>query len=252
MSGHEPLAWGAAFLIGLLGSGHCVGMCGGIIGALGMSVAPERRGDGSPDLTLLAGYNLGRISSYVIAGALAGALGAGLAWAHLETPLRITAALLLIALGLYISGTWKVLARLEAAGRGLWQRLQPLARPLLPVRHGHQAVALGALWGWLPCGLVYSTLAWAAASASPAGGALIMLCFGLGTFPALMASGLFAERLGNFARSAGTRAGAGVLVAGFGLWTLWGALGHPGQERAHPGPAHHHSHYLPAAPRAGG
>lgn len=248
MNGTEPLAWGAAFLIGFLGSSHCVGMCGGIVGALGLSTAPERRRDGRPDLALLAGYNSGRILSYVTAGALAGGLGAALAWAHLETPLRIVAALLLIALGLYLSGAWKILARLEAAGQGLWNRLQPLARPLLPVRHLHQAVALGALWGWLPCGLVYSTLAWAAASASPAGGALIMLCFGLGTFPALLATGLFAGELGRFARNAGIRAGSGALVAGFGLWTLWGALIHPGHDPGDNGAVHpHHSHYRQAA-----
>lgn len=243
----DALTLGTAFLIGMLGSGHCVGMCGGILGALSMSAAPERRRGNRPDLGLLLGYNLGRICSYSLAGLLAGLLGSAFVHANLEMPLRLTAGLLLLALGLYLTGIWQGLAHLEALGKRFWKRLQPLSRGLVPVRHLHQAVLLGGIWGWLPCGLVYTALAWSATASSPLEGALTMFAFGLGTLPALIATGLFAEQLSRLVRNRAVRAGSGLLVMAFGAWTLWGAFQHDG----HTGHAGHAGHTQPAAPVGG-
>lgn len=249
----DVLTLGTAFLIGMLGSGHCVGMCGGILGALSVSAAPERRRGKRPDLVLLLGYNLGRILSYSAAGLIAGLIGSVFIRTHLETPLRLVAAFLLIALGLYLTGLWQGITRLEALGKHFWKRLQPLSRGLVPVRNGHQAVLLGAIWGWLPCGLVYAALAWAATAPTPLHGALTMFAFGLGTLPALLATGLFAEQFARFARHATTRAGSGLLVMAFGVWTLWGAFQHGAhsghtEPASHPvtDPAHSHHHHHPS------
>ena len=129
-------------------------------------------------------------------------------------------------MGLYLAGWWSGLTRIEALGRGLWRHIQPMAQKLLPVTSLPRALLLGALWGWLPCGLVYSTLLWAASQGSPGQAGLLMLAFGLGTWPALLLSGLAAERLGHFLRRRGVRLTGGLLVIAFGLWTLPGPHQH--------------------------
>ncbi len=130
---------------------------------------------------LLLAYNLGRILSYACAGLLIGLAG----WAVANSPaamfLRILAGLLLIAMGLYLAGWWSGLTRIESLGRGLWRHIQPVANRLLPVSNVPRALLLGALWGWLPCGLVYSTLLWSASQGNALDSALLMLAFGLGT-----------------------------------------------------------------------
>ncbi len=213
----------SALMLGLLGGGHCFGMCGGLMGALTLAIPPEQR---SRRLQLLLAYNLGRILSYASAGLLLGSAGWALSNSPLASGLRIAAALLLIAMGLYLAGWWSGLTRIEALGRGLWRRIQPVAQKLLPVTSLPRALLLGALWGWLPCGLVYSTLLWAASQGSPGQAGLLMLAFGLGTWPALLLSGLAAERLGHFLRRRGVRLTGGLLVIAFGLWTLPGPHQH--------------------------
>lgn len=213
----------SALMLGLLGGGHCFGMCGGLMGALTLAIPPEQR---SRRLQLLLAYNLGRILSYGSAGLLLGSAGWALSNSPLASGLRIAAALLLIAMGLYLAGWWSGLTRIEALGRGLWRHIQPLAQKLLPVTTLPRALLLGALWGWLPCGLVYSTLLWAASQGSPGQAGLLMLAFGLGTWPALLLSGLAAERLGHFLRRRGVRLTGGLLVIAFGLWTLPGPHQH--------------------------
>lgn len=214
----------AVFLIGFLGGTHCVGMCGGIVGALSLGAASS---SGSPRWSLHLAYNSGRILSYGLAGALAGAVGsAGLALGG-QWPVRIVlyvlANLMLVALGAYLLGLTRILAPIEGAGQTLWRRLQPLGKRFLPARRVGQAFPLGLLWGWLPCGLVYSVLASALVSGSAARGAGLMLAFGLGTLPNLLLAGLLAARLQEFTRRPAVRAVAGLLVLGFGLWGLWGA-----------------------------
>src|SRR5690606_11229528 len=164
---HE-LGLASAFLVGLLGSVHCIGMCGGIAGLLG---APGSGTGAGRRLVNAIGYNFGRIASYGIAGYIAGAAG-GKAY-DLFPMTRVAEVGLLVSggfmilLGLYLAGWWRALAGVERAGGVLWRRIQPLSRRLLPVRSPWQAVPLGMLWGWLPCGLVYATLVWALFAADP-------------------------------------------------------------------------------------
>lgn len=209
----------SAFILGLLGGGHCLGMCGGLMGALTLAIPPQQRGR---RLQLLLGYNLGRILSYAVAGLLLGLGGWALASSPAASVLRIVAALLLIAMGLYLAGWWSGLTRIEALGKGLWRFIQPVTRRFMPVHGLPQAATLGALWGWLPCGLVYSTLLWAASQGDALDSALLMLAFGLGTWPVLLATGLAAERLTALLRRRGVRIAGGLLVILFGLWTLPG------------------------------
>src|SRR5471032_1459290 len=213
----------SALILGLLGGGHCLGMCGGLMGALTLAIPREQR---SRRFGLLLAYNLGRILSYTAAGLLIGLAG----WAVASSPaamiLRVIAALLLIAIGLYLAGWWSGLTRLESLGRGLWRYIQPVASRLLPVSSLPRALLLGALWGWLPCGLVYSTLLWAASQGNAIDSALLMLAFGLGTWPVLLATGIAAERTTALLRKRGVRMAGGLLVILFGIWTLPGPHQH--------------------------
>lgn len=213
----------SALILGLLGGGHCLGMCGGLMGALTLAIPREQR---SRRLRLLAAYNLGRIFSYACAGLLIGLLG----WAVINSPgamlLRVVAALLLISMGLYLAGWWSGLTRIEGLGRWLWRFIQPIASRLLPVSSTPRALLLGALWGWLPCGLVYSTLLWAASQGNAWYSGLLMLAFGVGTWPVLLATGLAAERTHTLLRRRSVRVAGGLLVIVFGLWTLPGPHQH--------------------------
>lgn len=214
---------GSALILGLLGGGHCLGMCGGLMGALTLAIPPEQR---SRRLRLLLAYNLGRILSYACAGLLLGLAGWAVASSPAALALRVVAALLLIAMGLYLAGWWSGLTRIEALGRGLWRHIQPLATRLLPVSSLPRALLLGALWGWLPCGLVYSTLLWAASQGNAGYSAALMLAFGLGTWPVLLATGLAAEQMNALLRRRSLRVAGGVLVILFGIWTLPGPHQH--------------------------
>ena len=214
---------GSALILGLLGGGHCLGMCGGLMGALTLAIPPEQRGR---RLQLLLAYNVGRILSYTCAGLLVGLAGWAVASSPAALALRVLAALLLIAMGLYLAGWWSGLTRIEALGRGLWRHIQPVASRLLPVSSLPRALLLGALWGWLPCGLVYSTLLWAASQGNAGYSAALMLAFGLGTWPVLLATGLAAERVSSLLRRRSVRMAGGLLVILFGLWTLPGPHQH--------------------------
>ncbi|WP_108445082.1 sulfite exporter TauE/SafE family protein [Halomonas denitrificans] len=217
-----PLA--AAFVFGLLGGAHCIGMCGGIMSALTFAVPPSMR---SPARLsgLLLGYNLGRIASYMMAGALAASLGTLIALSpQARLGLQALAAVMLILMALYIANWWKGLLKVEAVGRRLWRHLEPVGRRLMPVVRVPQAFALGAVWGWLPCGLVYSMLAWSLAIADPLRGAALMGAFGLGTLPALLATGLAARQLGTLIRHPATRTLAALSIIAFALWQLWTLL----------------------------
>jgi sulfite exporter TauE/SafE len=220
------------FVVGLLGSVHCAGMCGGIVGAL--SAAPGRRVSiavhppRSPMPTVFA-YNLGRIGSYMLAGALAGGIGQG-AGALARLPALQAggywmANLMLVLLGLYLMDAWRGLARLEQGGQLLWRRVQPLLRRLQPFDGPGRMLAAGALWGWLPCGMVYSVLVTAMLSGSAQGGALTMLAFGLGTLPMLLGLGLLGARLRARLRVRAVRMACGALVLGFGLLGMARAAG---------------------------
>ena len=211
----------SAFTIGLLGSAHCIGMCGGITSALSLSL----KGRSQTHIAgLMLSYHSGRIFSYVLAGALL----AGIGWylgdlaPAVRVSLRYIAAIMMIAMGLYLTGWWRGLTKLEQLGQTLWKRIQPLSKKLLPVRSSGSALLLGMLWGWLPCGLVYSNLALAASQGSILSGALVMVAFGLGTLPAVFLTGLFSRQLRNIVQATVTRNIAGAMVILFGIWTIPG------------------------------
>ncbi len=206
----------AAFLTGLLGGVHCVGMCGGIVGALTVQTPGRASAFG-----LHLAYNAGRISSYAAAGALMGMIGGfGLLFNQVlpvQLLLYVAANLVLILLGLYLAGLSNQIAHLERLGTWLWRRVQPYGARILPADTVAKAFALGTLWGWLPCGLVYSLLATALVSGRAASGALVMLAFGLGTLPNLLAAGMLFKRLRDVAANRRLRLVTGLIVAGFGV-----------------------------------
>lgn len=209
----------AAALVGLMGGVHCVGMCGPLVTAFAL----QRPGE-QPRPALYLAANLGRLVSYTLAGAVAGGVGAGSLWlGHLFPVERLLfglAQVMLILLGLYLAGWNRWLAQVERAGGLLWRRLQPSLKRVLPIRRPGQALLAGLLWGFLPCGLVYSVLIAALASGSPAKGALTMFAFGLGTLPNLLAMGWFANRLAAWVRQPAVRRFAGLAVLALGLWGL--------------------------------
>lgn len=222
-----------AFMIGLFGLTHCLGMCGGIVGALDVGIDPKQvRGGGRMRFHL--SYNAGRIASYVSAGVLAGLLGSLAATASYGNALpvgQLIAGVMMIALGLYLAGWWRAITVLEKGGQHLWKRIEPLGRGFLPVTSPLQALGLGLIWGWLPCGLVYSALALAMASASPLSGALIMAAFGLGTLPALLSFGTFATVLRKWVHHPVLRQLSGLVIVLFGIYTCVMAL--QGQTHGH-------------------
>lgn len=214
---NEPLSLMTALLLGLFGASHCLVMCGGIAAATG-AAANQTHGKVA---TLLA-FNIGRITSYALAGLAVGFLGLWLQQLHdgLMLSLRSLAGIMLILMGLYVARWASWLTRIEQLGNGLWKRLQPSAGKLMTQSSLRSRLALGMLWGWLPCGLIYSTLSWVAANGDPLLGALTMATFGLGTLPALVAGGLAAATLSRWLNHPLTRQLAGLSLMIFGLSTL--------------------------------
>lgn len=229
-------------MIGLLGGLHCIGMCGGIVSAFSAASRPARSfpvavavvginsTQGSTQLSAfdnalrVLAYNTGRIGSYAIAGAMAGGIASGVRSLSSLASLQIAgywlANLMLVALGLYLMDAWRGLARLEAAGQIVWRHIQPLMKPLLPVDSVAKSFALGGLWGWLPCGMVYSVLLTAMFTGSATSGAIVMLVFGLGTLPMMLSLGLIGSRLKVFAQRRAVRIICGAIVLAFGVLGL--------------------------------
>lgn len=215
------LSYPSAFLIGLLGSSHCLGMCGGISASLSMAL-PVGKGFRLRQTLMLLAFNAGRIASYALIAALVAVLSTSAAsqWSELGWALRTVAGLLLIAMGLSMGQWWQGIRYIEKVGAPIWQRLSPLTRRFLPVNHAGQALALGALWGWLPCGLIYTTLGWAALQPTVGSAALTMLFFGLGTLPSMLATGYAASWIRTLQGQRLFRKVTGVLLIVFGVWTL--------------------------------
>ncbi len=233
----SELSLAAAFVVGLLGSVHCIGMCGGIAGMLG-SASSMGGAPAAPRRWLnLLGYNLGRIVSYGVAGLVAGFAGNR---AFDLFPMERVAELglmlsggFMILMGLYLAEWWRGLDILERAGSVLWRRLQPLSTRLLPVRSAWQSVPLGLVWGWLPCGLVYATLVWALFTADPVRSMALMIAFGLGTLPMLLAIGGAAGAIAAARSRPLVRRTAGVIIIVFGVLTFLGLV-HPIHPVDHP------------------
>jgi len=210
----------AALLVGLMGSTHCIGMCGGIVGAL--NAGPDGPGR-SPAVLVIRqlSYNAGRITSYALAGTLAGLIGSQVSALFLDIALpvgKFIAGLFLIGFGLHLAGWWRAFTALEKLGLRLWRRIEPLGRRFLPATTPGQAFGLGMVWGWLPCGFVYSILPLAMASASPQKGGLIMIAFGIGTLPMLVAMGAAAGHIARLARKPVVRQTVAVVIIAFGIY----------------------------------
>lgn len=208
------------FVLGFFGGTHCVGMCGGLSSAFALQLPPH-----IPRILLITLLNIGRISSYIAIGALMGALSQlGLALDETRSwqlGLHIAANILLLLMGLYLAGVWALAAKVELLGKPVWRKINPLLNKLLPIQSVSGCLWVGVLWGWLPCGLVYNASLYALGSGSAAQGGLLMLAFGLGTLPNLLAMGVFAAQLRVFLQHKWVRLVAGLLVCGWAIWSLW-------------------------------
>jgi sulfite exporter TauE/SafE len=208
----------AAFLAGFFGGTHCLGMCGAVV------ILYEQQVPEINQWLRRAFYNVGRLGFYALLGVVAGAGGAVLTKVSgINTGLlilRFLAGALVIAIGLNLLFNWSATRFLEQAGAGIWKRLSPLAKHVLPVATPARALGAGFLWGALPCGLVYSAVALAATSGSAAGGAAIMLAFWSGTLPALLFAGVSAAKLSQLKANASFRRIAGTIMIGIGLFAM--------------------------------
>ena len=219
---NESITLVSIFVVGLLGGVHCVGMCGGIVSALSLSSQSEPGTHKGFWIQLF--YNLGRISSYTLAGLLTGWVGAittqSFASHSLHQILQTFSGIVLILMGLYLAGWWRVLTKVEQAGTIIWKHVEPFARKLIPIKSANHAFVVGMLWGWLPCGLVYSMLTMSLTTASATQGALVMFSFGLGTLPNLLMMGLLATSLQAFFRHPVVKVIAGLLVIFAGVYLI--------------------------------
>lgn len=215
-----------AFSLGFASTFHCVGMCGGIIAALTIGLPEEVRSNRSRLLSYIAIYNLGRISSYTLVGILAGLISAALVHTlSIENGhiiLRALASTVLIIFGLQLSGLIPKMQALESIGAALWRRVQPLTKKFFPVRTLFRAFCFGLLWGWLPCGLVYTALLWASSSGDPVSAGMYMFAFGLGTLPGVMTSGVMSSTILKLSRIQNFRYGMAILmiILGFSLFFM--------------------------------
>ncbi|MBD3653382.1 sulfite exporter TauE/SafE family protein [Kangiella sp.] len=202
----------SAFAMGFLGSTHCIGMCGGLTVALNTGTAKEK------SLRLSFTYQIFRVFSYGILGALVGGFGYLFSkWTNFPV-LIVLGGIMLIMMGFYLLSWQNLLIYFESIGRKLWKKVSPVQSRFLPIKKFHQAAVVGLLWGLLPCGLVYSTLAMASTSGTALGGFASMVAFGLGTLPAMFAIGVFSNRLVNFFRNPKVRAVFGL------VFILWGSF----------------------------
>ena len=236
-----------ALAAGFLGSLHCIGMCGGVSGSIALAAkSPDATLDGtlasgpyvyaiatihrSPARAATAvganvlAFNLGRIASYTVAGSIAGGMAGllGQTWIvggsfDMRTALFLFAQLMVVLTGLYVMGLTQMLLPLERVGGALWRHLSRYTKFFLPMNTLPRAAMFGALWGWIPCGLVYAMLLTAIGAGGPAAGALTMLAFGLGTLPAMLAAGLSVGGLRRWTRDARVRFAAGGAIVALGF-----------------------------------
>ncbi|PSU45169.1 cytochrome biogenesis protein [Photobacterium frigidiphilum] len=215
----------AAFAIGLMGAGHCIGMCGGVAAALTLGMPGQERNN---RWFYLLAYNIGRLFSYSIAGAIIGGAFAGMAaysgYSSALISLRLFAAFMMIGLALYLGQWWQGITKIERLGQFLWKYISPTAKSFLPLKSPLSALPFGILWGWLPCGLVYSTLSWAAVSGSAIGGASVMLAFGLGTLPAMLLIGSVAEHAKQLLKNLYFKRASALLLLAYGVHTGYIAI----------------------------
>ena len=229
-----------AFLLGLFSTVHCIAMCGSVIGALTLSLPNDIRENQAKMFPYVLNYNLGRLLSYSIAGAIVGLLSSPFIEFNGHLILRYISIVVMISMGLYLAGWFPKFAYMERMGAPIWRWLQPIGQKLLPVRKLSQAFFLGTVWGWLPCGLVYAALAVAATVGEPGKASLVMLSFGVGTLPAVMGAGLFAGFLSALARVKHLRKMAGVLIIAMALATAMWPIDHSDMHHGEDGSSHEH------------
>jgi len=208
----------SAFSLGLAGAGHCVGMCGGIAAALNLG--------GANHIGTTIAYHSGRVLSYTLLGGILGYASSAIDIGAWTLFLRYLAGILLIGMGLYIASWWRGMALLEQAGSKLWQPVQKWSSRWLPIHNWQQALPLGLCWGLMPCGLIYSSLAWTATAGSAAHSAFLMFLFGLGTLPAMLAASLSAKYLQDFLRKRGLKVAIALLLIASGCWTVYVTYDH--------------------------
>ena len=225
-----PVTLVSAFLLGLFSTVHCIGMCGGIIGALSLSLPAEIRNQKPHLLLFVTTYNIGRILSYTLAGLIAGALGTGVlastGFNQGHIFLQYIGIGLMIAIGLYLGGWLPQLSLVEKIGIPVWRKLEPIGRKLIPVATLPKALAYGLIWGWLPCGLVYFVLIWALTAGDATRGAMIMLAFGAGTLPTLLTAGFMTSWITRFARNPTARKVVGLLIVAMAIGSLFIPMEH--------------------------
>jgi len=214
-----------AFMAGILGSGHCFGMCGGIAAGFGALAAPGGGGRFAPALV----FNGGRLASYVVLGGLAAWLLGGVGpvldvpkWARM---LRLATAAMILLIGLRFLFGVSALDPLEKAGARIWSRVRPLALRLSGRRGMGSAALLGLCWGLVPCGLVYSLLLTAASTGRAHEGAAVMLAFGLGTLPSMLGVAWMSPLLATVMRDRWARRLIGFSLVLLAAWTLVMVLG---------------------------
>jgi sulfite exporter TauE/SafE len=218
----DPAIWVTAFLAGLLGSGHCFGMCGGIAGSLGALTGTNNRSIALPALQ----FNLGRLLGYALLGALAGgilgAAGEIMALKPLGRWLRALTALMVLLIGLRFLFGWRGLDLIEKGGAGLWRRIMPLAVRISQRHDWIGRLGLGVCWGFLPCGLVYTVLITAASTGHAAAGAITMIAFGMGTLPAMLGLTIAAPALSTFLGDKLVRRIVGFSLLVLSAWMIMG------------------------------
>lgn len=227
-----------ALLMGFLGSPHCMGMCGGIVTAFGISMkslSPKKRG------VLIATYHTGRIMSYMGLGLFASLFGQEVLAPFLTNNAlpRIVLGLALVFASLLMLGV-PFLNRLERLGLGVWNALAPIRQKVLPMDSIPKALSAGLLWGLLPCGLVYGALVMAmsvAATSSISGmGMLFMMAFGIGTLPMLVLTGTALSWLQSKVKAFNLRKFSGAVMLVSGLFVMWSPT------VMHLMHGHHHAH----------
>ena len=227
---NDPVTLTSAFLLGFFSTMHCIGMCGGIIGALSLSLPVEIRNHKPKLFSFVLSYNIGRLISYSVAGLIAGAVGTGVlqsaGFDQGHTILRTIGVVMMVAIGIYLTGWLPQLASVEKIGIPVWKRLEPIGRKLVPVASLPKALAYGLIWGWLPCGLVYFVLIWALTAGDAVSGALTMLAFGAGTLPTLITAGFMTSWITRFAHSTRARQIVGLLIIVMAIGSLFIPMEH--------------------------
>lgn len=234
----------SAFLMGLMGAGHCALMCGGLVGIASFGGHGSETSRGSrPPIGAIVASCAGRIVSYSVAGAVAGAVGGGLtsivAVDGLPWMMRVLAGALMIMVGLNLAGIRRATVPIAWLGHFLWRRLSTPVLRNLSVRPSFQPLVFGFVWGWLPCGLVYAAMALAGTSGSAAAGGMTMTAFGLGTVPTFLALGWTGTLAVRFAYSKWVRVSAAMAMLALGSFQMTTA----GRAflSAHAVPACHHT-----------